>query len=446
MAELKKLAIISTYDDLCGIAGYTRALVKQLSQDYEVTVFDLDQYLLRSRNKAIRRLGDDLVHEIAQKLRGFDCVNIQLEHGTLGATNPDIVRRFRWLVEHDKPLTVTFHTVLPIGGNDYAELRRALIRVEPRKAVRIYRDIRSAQQLGYPIARALCKRQARARTSLIFHTRRDARNHALVYGLERVYHHPLVFYSQDGETAPNFVEVPLPEALKTADNPVILGLFGFISPYKGVLTALRAMRKLPSNYHLMIFGGLHPNEIRKGYSIHEYLQKVVDLTIDAEEPRPDRKKDDTRQAERFNLHFDGDDVLTKLMGSLTDISDRVHFMGALKDEEFASAMRLCDVVVLPYEEVGQSASGPLAIANDVGARIVCARNKAFLQYDRYTDGDRLNFFDIGNYLELAQRLRMVAHQPRPDAGNRYNVETNRAVYKASFEDEQAPAEFASVSV
>lgn len=35
---MKKLAIVSTYDDLCGIAGYTKALVRQLQQDYEVTV------------------------------------------------------------------------------------------------------------------------------------------------------------------------------------------------------------------------------------------------------------------------------------------------------------------------------------------------------------------------------------------------------------------------
>ena len=54
----KRLALISTHDDLCGIAAYTRCLEKQLNDVFEVTVFDLDQYLLRtgmaaSENSAI---------------------------------------------------------------------------------------------------------------------------------------------------------------------------------------------------------------------------------------------------------------------------------------------------------------------------------------------------------------------------------------------------------
>lgn len=113
---MKKLAIVSTYDDLCGIAGYTKALVRQLQQDYEVTVFDLDQYLLRSTMRPLRKLGDQLIAEIVSQLPDFDAVNIQLEHGTLGSTHADIVRRFERLALHDKPLTVSFHTVLPIGG------------------------------------------------------------------------------------------------------------------------------------------------------------------------------------------------------------------------------------------------------------------------------------------------------------------------------------------
>ncbi|HMF29387.1 MAG TPA: hypothetical protein VKE42_11480, partial [Candidatus Cybelea sp.] len=38
----KRLALISTCDDLCGIAAYTRSLEKQLSSVFDVTVFNLD--------------------------------------------------------------------------------------------------------------------------------------------------------------------------------------------------------------------------------------------------------------------------------------------------------------------------------------------------------------------------------------------------------------------
>src|SRR5215467_14155939 len=40
----KRFALISTYDELCGIGAYTRSLEKQLSDFFDVTVFDLDQY------------------------------------------------------------------------------------------------------------------------------------------------------------------------------------------------------------------------------------------------------------------------------------------------------------------------------------------------------------------------------------------------------------------
>jgi hypothetical protein len=80
----ERLAIISTRDRLCGIAAYTAALERQLADLFDVTVFDLDQDLLRSRHPRVRRLGDAHIKEICDSLTGFDAVNLQLEYGTLG--------------------------------------------------------------------------------------------------------------------------------------------------------------------------------------------------------------------------------------------------------------------------------------------------------------------------------------------------------------------------
>jgi hypothetical protein len=65
-----------------------------------------------------------------------------------------------------------------------------------------------------------------------------------------------------------------------------------------------------------------------------------------------------------------------------DISSRLHFMGAQNDEGFARGMAVSDVVVLPYLEVGQSSSGPLSIAMEMGSRVLASRNLAFMQFDR----------------------------------------------------------------
>src|SRR6266481_7754656 len=97
-AARARLAVVSTYDDLCGIAAYTRSLEKQLGDIFDVTVFDLDQYLLRSTHRRVRKFGDQHIQDICREIRNYDAVNLQLEHGTLGRNCRDIYRRFNWIV------------------------------------------------------------------------------------------------------------------------------------------------------------------------------------------------------------------------------------------------------------------------------------------------------------------------------------------------------------
>jgi hypothetical protein len=107
----KRLALISTHSDLCGIAAYTRSLEKQLNDVFDVTVFDLDQYLLRSTHGRVRKFGDRHILDICREIREYDAVNLQLEHGTLGRGCHDIHRRFSWILRAAPRLSVTFHTV-----------------------------------------------------------------------------------------------------------------------------------------------------------------------------------------------------------------------------------------------------------------------------------------------------------------------------------------------
>ena len=85
------------------------------------------------------------------------------------------------------------------------------------------------------------------------------------------------------------------------------------------------------------------------------------------------------------------------------IASRVFFLGATSDEDFLSGMALCDTVVFPYLEVGQSSSGPISQALELGCRVVASRTHTFLQLERY-HRNTIEFFDIGNHLELAARI------------------------------------------
>ena len=78
-------------------------------------------------------------------------------------------------------------------------------------------------------------------------------------------------------------------------------------------------------------------------------------------------------------------------------------MGALAEADFLAGMAMCDAVVFPYLEVGQSSSGPISQALELGCRIIASRTHAFLEFAEY-HRNAIEFFDIGNHLELAERL------------------------------------------
>lgn len=105
-------------------------------------------------------------------------------------------------------------------------------------------------------------------------------------------------------------------------------------------------------------------------------------------------------------------------------------MGALDDDDFLAGMAICDVVVFPYLEVGQSSSGPISLAVELGSRVIASRTRTFLEFAAYHP-NRVEFFDIGNHIELAERIVARAQHEARREPPRYNVETNKAVYLAA---------------
>ena len=203
---------------------------------------------------------------------------------------------------------------------------------------------------------------------------------------------------------------------------------------------VRALHHLPKDYHLLIFGGVHPNEIK----LHQPIDPVVSSLYDA-------GYIDTSVAERIrassvaaapavSVAVDGS-MRDLLVEHPKDLSDRIHFLGAQTDDAFLSGMAICDAVVFPYIEVGQSSSGPISQALELGCRVIASRTYTFLQFARYHQR-MVEFFDIGNHLELAGRL---LGRPQFEPSERvleFNVETNKAIYLAangSIRRAEAPA-------
>ena len=424
----ESLAIVSTSSKLCGIAAYTAALRRQLGDAYDITVFDLDQYLMRNPHRRIRQLADQHIKEICTAIRRFDVVNLQLEYGTLGRYGTDIHRRFCWLTDAAPRLSVSFHTLLMPPGFDATAFAKALATFKFKTAARMKADFRRTRLLSHGIARQLRHIQRHKPVSAIVHNRRDLRDAKHLYGLDRVFDHPLSYLGADEAAAirgsASRRQFPMLDGLPP--DAVLIGVFGFLNEYKGIGTAIQALQYLPHNHHLLIFGGVHPQEIVPRQSRHPYITSLFDGAYM-----------DTTLYDRLSgagagnttpLVVAADQGLRELLGAHPrDLSARIHFMGALGEPDFLSGMTICDAVVFPYLEVGQSSSGPISQALELGCRIVASRTHTFLGFAEYHK-NAVEFFDIGNHLELAERLsarpQFSARRGLPE----FNIETNKATY------------------
>jgi glycosyltransferase involved in cell wall biosynthesis len=426
-----RLALVSTYNELCGIAAYTRCLEKQLADVFDITVFDLNQYLLRSNHRRVRKFGDRHILEICREIRDYDAVNLQLEHGTLGISYHDIYRRFSAILRSSPRISVTFHTIFKSEGFDYGQYMRELLRLNFAKAAELRSKYLRAHLLSAGITGRLRRAQRFKPVSVIVHTRRDSSQMKFVHGMRHVYDHPLSFLSDAdaGDIRRSASRSKFTILDQVPKDGRLIGVFGFLGRYKGFDTVIRALHHLPKDYHLLIFGGVHPNEIKAHQSIDPVVSSLFDAGYIDTNIAERMRVDPVRGAPTVSVAVNGS-MRDLLVGHPKDLSRRIHFLGATSDDDFLSGMAICESVVFPYLEVGQSSSGPISQALELGCRVVASRTHTFLQLDRY-HRNMIEFFDIGNHLELAARL-LVRPQFETNARRLcFNVETNKEIYLAA---------------
>lgn len=405
------LAIVSTLDDLCGIAGYARFLKKQLSDEFDVEIFDLDQYFMRGTHPLLVKQADKLIADIANELKRFDAVNIQLEYGIYGRKNKDIVRRLKCLINSASNISITFHTILPQAQFGYIDFFSDLFKFKFMRSYDRLNSYRNRRYLMTGVYSAIRSAQKQKNVSLIVHTQRDQRLMEYVHRFDRVFDHPLSFISPSDAALirSDSSKSKFPQLEELPENSILVGVFGFLGEYKGFDTAIKSLAYLPETYHLAIFGGLHPNEIHPNQPVHPYVHKLLASFDSSTTGKPE-----SNSAKSENL------------------SKRVHFMGPQSDAGFAEAMALCDCVVFPYLEVGQSSSGPISIAVDMSTPIIASRNHAFMQFARYHP-DFGETFEIGNYHELAEKITGVMKQRKDRPFPTFTTLTNAKIYKDAHE-------------
>ena len=250
-----------------------------------------------------------------------------------------------------------------------------------------------------------------------------------LYGIREVFDHPLAYLSLDEVEAlrgrASRREFPMLDALP--DDAVLIGVFGFINEYKGIGTAIQALQHLPKNHHLLIFGGVHPQEIALRKPRHPYISKLfehgfVDTTLYDE-------LGELAAQGAPRLVVEADRGLPELLGRHPkDLSDRIHFMGAQAEPEFLSGMAVCDAVVFPVSRsrtvlIRADLAGPRTRLPDHRLAHACVSRirRVSQQCDR-----------VLRYRQSCRTRRTAdgppAIQPAPGLPE-FNVDTNREIYR-----------------
>ncbi|MCW5719025.1 MAG: glycosyltransferase [Bauldia sp.] len=387
-----KVLIVSSYQISCGIASYTAVLKSLLENDFEVSVAPLDQSVLRRLEQQAVQAGDRQIRAICESFKDYDVVNLQWEPGLLGATAPHMMRRFRWLIDAAPNLIVTVHTALPYPQKKsltgaLGHMRRHGLRSLPRYLVE-GRFERAA------FAALSNRAKAGGNFAIAVHNERERNFYRNVVGIESVHAHPLsniragwrTLLDKDTPVARQRLEALYP------DRRTFIGVFGFLSEYKGIQTAIKAMNDLDDGHQLLIYGSVHPEAIRHGQTINPYVKELIDGLEKAE------------------------------------FRDRVAFIGSPDDYEFALAINTVDICVFPYVDVAShSGSGPLAHAIELGKPTVATRTRSFLEMQRYFP-KAFEMFDVGNHLQLAQAIERIGKVDTPRPAIRYDNETLAAFY------------------
>lgn len=408
-----RLTIVSSYDEVCGNATYAEALRRLLAPDFdEVTVTGLNTFLLENRSPALARSKDDHVEELCAKIREYDHVNFQVELGLYGSRPRSALAVLRRLLAASKHASLTMHRIdLPMDARGWF----AQLVTKPHKllfdALKRYRHNQWAD-----VYLQLLKLARSRNFPIIVHTKREAELIGYLAPGLKVLVHPICFSTPDDMAAVRSRSLQLSASLKRRlrldDDSVLLGIFGFVSSYKMVHTAVEALRHLPACYKLVIVGGVHPHAIQPNEFLNPYIRQIW-----------------------TTVHGSlGDEKIAQGTSQDDNVTNRVFFIGHASDPELNELIAACDFSLLPYMETGQSGSGVAALSMEYAQRMVCSKNLAFLELARFAPG-AFAMADIGFAKGLADAIvafRSALHVAAQAAyQEKYNGITNAAVYRAA---------------
>ena len=428
MTNRPKVAILSTWNEICGIAHYTAGIKRQLEKTCDVEVLPTPRVILGNAKDVSELLaGDQYCEYLSERVKEFDHINIQFEPGILAPEMAMAMRRFKLITKHAKSMSITWHYVARRPYTPPKTIARLMLSGKMRYAIALKSSEKELAKTWGFLFKYIRNKSKTCKVSHIVHTPRDKHFVNAIFNGDtytkkaknprhRVSMTPLTYFSDEDKTelddklAKSDLHKVLPK--KKGKDTRYLGVFGFFSGYKGFETAIDALESLPPNYELLMFSSVHESTLRIEAKRDDYLGKLADH-IDKRD-RAIRKRNRKAVVEKSKLLAKVDKPSKKMSAAsrkLLDqtfdkksvLSDRVHFLGAVSDDDLTLGMLLCDAVLFPYINSPHTASGPMAQAVELDRRVFASRNIQFVQLSQFHD-DHFIFCDIGNSIEYAQKI------------------------------------------
>ena len=393
---MKKIAIVSSYDEGCGNAYFTEILVSSLkNDDTQVECLGLNLKLTQSISSNTRKKADRHIDEMCEKLKDYDGVNIQLESGLYGTLPQDIKRRLKKLIRANKNTSVTLHSPRLISNSSNSRnIIKLFLKLRLLSALRLYFSSR-LDDIPIKLNHSLIKMCVNNGINLIVHTERAKSQIKLFFDYDKVLVHPLKIVHENYKEDNNLLN-RIKGKYNFGENDVVIGMFGFINEYKGHTLAIEAMSILPSNYKLLFFGRQHPQTLKQNTLVDPYLNK-----------------------------------LQTMISKNAALKDRVFFMGEYDTPSFINLAASVDFCWLPYVENGQDGSGIASICLDVSKKVMLSSSFAFdelLKLESRKTG--FNRFDIGNAYELASKTKFddIVKFNKSLEFEKYTLKTQAEIY------------------
>ncbi|WP_202969896.1 hypothetical protein, partial [Endozoicomonas atrinae] len=176
-----------------------------------------------------------------------------------------------------------------------------------------------------------------------------------------------------------------------------IGVFGFISQYKNFLQVVKV--SIENDYNLIIAGSTHPTSINYG------IQNAKNNT-----------------AKEIS-----NEILKRKIKNY-------YIKTAPDDKHLISLIREVDIVIIPYLETGQSASGIASLAIQYGKRVVFSDTELATELSRFLNKKPV-LFDVNSDASLASAIddTLNTYNEKEIIFNGYNFSSNINSYLSSLE-------------